>query len=92
MFNLHNAQQSQPSEQQERWKSQAFINVRISDVEGKKHKVGTLYLKANNKVQAALIEALSEDPDNTDHVESVMSKLEFDFQLAADDTPVKLAL
>jgi len=75
---------------QENWKADAAINVRVPREDGTKSKIGTLFLKMNKNVEKDIIEFLRENPnDGMDRLKEVML---FDFQEMGEQKLSKLAI
>lgn len=71
----------------EDWKADAFLNVWLTRPDGSRVKLGAIGLKKSRRFENAIIERLNADPSA---IQTLVSKLEIDFQMAKDDEEIDL--
>lgn len=81
-FDLNpNSTRSTGSNNDESWKSQAFINIYLPGRNGNRRKLGSIGLKVSKPAEKELIEFLQADPER---ITELMAHAEVDFQLVND--------
>lgn len=83
---ISNAPSNNGSNNEARWKSDAFLNLYLPSSDGKgRKKLGAIGLKAGKAAEKKLIEWLKADPTR---VQAILGKLQLEFQVAqGDDAP-----
>lgn len=78
-FITPNSRQAQQDD--DSWKSQAFINFWLPAVNGGRRKLGSIPLKESKPAEKQLIDYLRQHPDS---LTEILNGMEVDFQLADD--------
>lgn len=78
MFQRSNAQAA-PTQQNDTWKAQGFLNLYLPAKNGARKKLGAIPLKESRANEKALLEWLNEDPSR---VGQILAKLEIEYQSA----------
>lgn len=80
-----NFNQNTGNNSNESWRSDAFFNIYLPTANGERRKLGSIGLKNSRKLEAQLIEYLTENPEMAG---AVFAQAEIEFRLAesgADD-------
>lgn len=77
-FNSSRAQSNAQEQTNDSWKAQAFLNLWVRKADGTRTKIGAIPLRDSRNFDKALIQRLQEDGA----IESLMSAMELDFQMA----------
>lgn len=77
-FTNARAQSNAQEQANDSWKAQAFLNLWVRKADGTRAKIGAIPLRDSRNFDKALIQRLQEDGA----IESLMSAMELDFQMA----------